>query len=75
MAPRDLDAALLAAHEAGDGVRLAALYGEAADRAAGEGREDAAWFYLVHAYVFALEAGAATAPGFHARLKAGGREE
>ena len=35
---------------------------------------DAACFFLTHAYVFALEAGASEAGVLHARLKAQGRE-
>lgn len=68
----DLDAALLAAHAAGDGVRLSRLYAEAAGHAAGE---DGAAFYLTHAYVFALEQGLGEADALHARLLALGREE
>ncbi|WP_074257877.1 hypothetical protein [Vannielia litorea] len=48
----NLDARLLAAHAAGDGVALARLYAEAA-RAGGPG----AGFYLTQAWIFALEAG------------------
>jgi hypothetical protein len=36
---------------------------------------DAACFYLTHAYVFALSAGATEAGALHARLLAHGREE
>lgn len=70
-----LDAALIAAHEAGDQARLVALYREAADRAAAVGETDAACFYLTQAYVFALAAGAREAGALHARLLAHGREE
>lgn len=67
----DLDAALIRAHERGDRAALIALYTQAADRA----RDlDAACFYLTHAYVYALEAGAAEAQALHARLVARGRE-
>lgn len=74
-AARDLDAALIAAHDAGDGARLVGLYTAAAERAEREGRCDAAGFFLTHAYVFALEAGHPAAGHLHARLKAAGREE
>ncbi|MEX3015637.1 hypothetical protein [Gymnodinialimonas hymeniacidonis] len=65
----DLDAALLAAHEAGDRARLVTLYAEAADANA-----QAEAFYLTHAYVFALEAGDARAPALRARLVALGAD-
>ena len=66
-----LDAALLAAHAAGDRAALIRLYAQAADAA---NDADAASFYLTHAYVFALEAGAPEAAALHARLKAEGRD-
>ena len=66
-----LDDGLLAAHAAGDRAALIRLYAQAADRATDP---DAAGFYLTHAYVFALEAGAPQAAALHARLKAEGRE-
>ncbi len=68
----DLDARMIAAHEARDQAALIRLYTQAADQA---NDLTAACFYLTHAYVFALEAGAPEAPGLHARLKAQGREE
>lgn len=64
MTRAELDAALLAAHEAGDRRALIGLYAAAADGVA----EDAARFYLTHAYVFALESGAAEAAALRARL-------
>ncbi len=67
----DLDARLLAAHEAGDRSTLVALYTEAADQAKDV---DAACFYLTHAYVFALELGDVRATALRARLVAEGRE-
>lgn len=70
-----LDAALLAAHEAGDEAALARLYADAGDRAEAAGDGDAACFYLTHAYVFALATGAPQADALRARLKAHGREE
>ncbi|MDJ0820952.1 MAG: hypothetical protein QNJ09_03960 [Paracoccaceae bacterium] len=67
----DLDARMLAAHAAGDRDALITLYTEAADHA---DTPDAAYFYLTHAYVFALEAGDERAGPLHARLKSAGRE-
>ena len=67
----DLDAALLAAHEAGDGRALVTLYQQAAAQAADI---DAACFYLTHAFVFALEAGHPDVSLIRARLIAEGRE-
>ncbi len=67
----DLDARLIAAHEAGDKPALVTLYTEAAD---GANDVDAACFYLTHAYVFALDAGHPSAATLHARLVAQGRE-
>lgn len=72
MRREDLDAALLAAHAAGDKRALVGLYARAAE---GAGSADAAGFYLTHAYVFALDCGHADARALHARLKAEGREE
>jgi len=60
---------------AGDQPRLAALYARAGDAAEAAGEIDAACFYLTHAYVFALAAGAPEAAALHARLLAYGREE
>lgn len=68
----DLDSRLLAAHAAGDKMALVALYSEAAERA---GNSEAAWFYLTHAHVFALELGHPDAGALRARLVAAGREE
>ena len=66
-----LDTQLIAAHEAGDAVLLIRLYTQAADEAC---CEEAAGFYLTHAYVFALEAGAPEAPALRQRLIDMGRE-
>ncbi|MEM9475662.1 MAG: hypothetical protein AAGA71_10225 [Pseudomonadota bacterium] len=71
----DLDAALLAAHAAGDRGALVRLYAQAGDAAEAEGARERAAFYLTHAYVFALEAGDPKAKTLHARLKGWGREE
>jgi len=68
-----LDAAVLAAHEAGDGARLARLYGEAADGFAAGGDADTACFFYTQAYVFALELGAPEAARYAAILKENGR--
>ena len=51
---KDLDAALLAAHAAGDLDALVTLYRQAAEAA---DDPDAKGFYLTHAHVFALELG------------------
>ena len=61
----DLDARLLAAHAADDRPALIALYIEASDAA---DTDEAAAFYLTHAYVFALEAGDPNAPNLKSRL-------
>lgn len=66
-----LDAQMIAAHEARDHPALIRLYTQAADEA---NSLDAACFYLTHAYIFALEAGAPEAPTLHARLVTHGRE-
>lgn len=68
---QNLDARLLAAHARNDKAALVDLYTEAADTA---NDLDAACFYLTHAYIFALDTGAAAVPALHARLKAHGRE-
>ncbi|MEM9576712.1 MAG: hypothetical protein AAF999_06830 [Pseudomonadota bacterium] len=67
----DLDAALLAAHEAQDAGLLIRLYQQAAAQTSDP---DAAGFYLTHAYVFALEAGDARADALRQRLIEMGRE-
>lgn len=69
-----LDATLLAAHERDDRVALVRLYQQAADEAERAADIDAACFFLVHAYVFALETAHPDTPVLHARLKAHGRE-
>ena len=50
------------------------LYAVAAERSEAAGNTDAACFYLTHAYVFALEAGAPEAPALRQRLVGMGRE-
>ncbi|MDB4092138.1 hypothetical protein N9552_01295 [bacterium] len=66
-----LDAQLLKSHEDDDRPALVALYQEAAKTS---NTDDAAGFYLTHAYIFALELGHADAPLLHATLKEMGRE-
>ncbi|WP_375265123.1 hypothetical protein [Planktotalea sp.] len=66
-----LDAQLLAAHEVDDRPALVRLYQDAAQMSFDE---NAAGFYLTHAYIFALELGHADTPALHAKLKAMGRE-
>lgn len=68
---KDLDMRMIAAHAAHDRNALIRLYAQAADAM---NDLDAACFYLTHAYVFALEAGAQEAGALHARLKLHGRE-
>jgi hypothetical protein len=68
---KDLDQRMISAHEANDRRQLIKLYTTAADTM---NDLNAACFYLTHAYVFALEAGAPQAGDLHARLKAHGRE-
>ncbi|MEM7724705.1 MAG: hypothetical protein AAF376_20450 [Pseudomonadota bacterium] len=72
MTGRDaLDAALLAAHAAGDRAALISLYAQAAEASDGE----ASAFYLTHAYVFALEAGDGRASSLKDRLVAMGADQ
>lgn len=67
----DLDAALIAAHAAGDLSALVRLYRRAADATADP---DRAAFYLTHAHVFAMEMGHPDMDHLRARLVAQGRE-
>lgn len=70
-----LDAALIAAHAAGDKARMAELYYEAATRITAAGRDAEAAFVLTQAYVLSLDCGdTARARECHARLVAMGRE-
>ncbi|MGB5559808.1 MAG: hypothetical protein WBN04_17585 [Paracoccaceae bacterium] len=71
----DLDHRLLQAHAHADKQALIGLYRQAADLNEASQQIDAACFYLTHAYIFALDVGAAEARDLHARLKARGREE
>ncbi|WP_324754546.1 hypothetical protein [Roseovarius sp. Pro17] len=68
----DLHHRMLTAHAGPDHAALIALYTEAADSA---NDLDASCFFLTHAYVFALEAGAPQARHLHHRLAMQGREE
>ncbi len=68
---KDLDTRMITAHEANDRMALIKLYAEAAH---GANDLDASCFYLTHAYVFALEAGAPQAKDLHAQLVQHGRE-
>ncbi len=70
----DLDAALLAAHAAGDEPALVALYRAAAETCEQDGAPDAAGFFLTQAYVIALHCGETSARDLLARLVAQGRE-
>ena len=69
-----LDAALLAAHEAGDHAGLVRLYRQAGEEREAAGDIDAACFYYTHAYVFALESGDEAAGGLLDRLVKHGRD-
>jgi hypothetical protein len=66
-----LDAALIAAHAAGDLSALVRLYAQAAD---GAEKGTAEAFFLTQAYVYALEAGSTAAGPMRARLVALGCE-
>lgn len=67
----DLDARLLAAHAADDHRALIRLYRDASEAAQTAVARN---FYLTHAYVFALEAGAPEAGDLRARLVGYGAE-
>lgn len=68
-----LDAALIAAHEAGDPAMLAALYRKAAETLERVHQSEAALFFFTQAYVFALDAGLAEADDVGRILRAQGR--
>ena len=76
--PRDavsrLEERLLLAHEKGDSAALSVLYSEAADVAEAAGERDRAAFFLTHAWIFALDAGIASAGSAHAKLVVWGRD-
>lgn len=66
----ELDAALIAAHDARDAERLVTLYAVAADRVSGRARA----FFLTQAYVIALEKGDPRAAALRSRLVSEGAE-
>jgi len=68
-----LDRDLLAAHASGDAASLIQLYTQAADLSEMAGDVDATCFYLTHAFVFALEAGAPEVALLNQRLVAHSR--
>ncbi|MES0864281.1 hypothetical protein ABLN87_18175 [Ruegeria sp. SCPT10] len=68
-----LDRDLLDAHERYDQEALVRLYTIAADERELAQDIDAACFYLTHAFVFALEAGAPEADNLNQRLAERGR--
>ena len=70
----ELDSALMDAHREQDGRRIAELYCKAGKLAEQTGDTEQACFYLVHAYVFALQEGMDLASDLHERLMAFGRE-
>lgn len=70
-----LDTALLQAHARHDVGELVRLYTRAGDEAEERQDIDAACFYLTHAFVFALEAGAPEARILNTRLAAKGRAQ
>ena len=67
----DLNQRLLAAHADKDKKALVSLYLKASNRAPSE---EAQYFYLTHAYVFALDTDHPQTASLHATLKAAGRE-
>lgn len=70
-----LESALLDAHNRNDTADLVRLYTLAGDQADHHGDIEAACFYLTHAFVYALEAGAPEADGLNKRLADRGRAE
>ncbi|MEP2717084.1 hypothetical protein [Pseudophaeobacter sp.] len=73
MDPTSLEQALLKAHASDDSAALVRLYTLAGDAAEQRADGDAACFYLTHAFVFALEAGAPEASILNTRLAEQGR--
>lgn len=69
-----LEAALLEAHRAGDVQALVQLYTEAGTLSEANRATTRAYFFLTHAWIFALEAGDPVADKLKARLVAHGRE-
>ena len=72
MTREELDAALIAAHEAGDAARIADLFADAGDRA--DALEEACFFWT-QAYIWALDAGSPLAERMRSELVAHGREQ
>ncbi|WP_120632187.1 hypothetical protein [Ruegeria sp. EL01] len=70
-----LDKLLLDAHSRNDHRDLVRYYTLAADECETAGDVGATCFYLTHAFVFALEAGAPEADALNARLAGHGRAE
>lgn len=64
---------MLDAHDRADHAALVRLYTLAADQSEAQKDADAAFFYLTHAFVFALESGAAEADTLNKRLADKGR--
>lgn len=75
MREEPLDRLLLDAHSRGDHADLVRYYTQAADDSEAARDIDAACFYLTHAFVFALEAGATEADALNKRLYEHGRAE
>ena len=75
MTDAELDEALLKAHEKNDTQKLITLYRQAGLSRLQVNDVDAGCFYLTHAYIFALEAGAPDAKELHQILITHGREE
>ena len=70
----DLDAAIRAAHNAGQLATLAANYAEGGALYEGQGEIDAACFFWTQAYILALDSGRdSLALDMHAKLDACGR--
>ena len=70
-----LNEKLLAAHNSGDSAALVDLYCRAADMADEADDIDRVCFFLVHAYVYALESGHMKADEIRKRLRRHGRED
>lgn len=68
---KSLDARLLEAHARNDKSALVALYRDAAEAAPSD---EARYFYMTHAYIFALETGDPAAVALREKLRAAGRE-
>lgn len=66
-----LDQQLLAAHEDNDMALLVELYQQAAEQASDD---EAKYFYMTHAYIFALDTNHPDIPALKSALVAAGRE-